>query len=223
MPVYDKPMIYYPLSVLMLAGIREILIITTPHDRPPSSACSATARNGACALDYAVQPEPGRTRPGLPDRRATSSPASPSALILGDNIFYGHGLAELLRRADERSDGRDRLRLSCRRSRSATAWSRSTARAGPRRIEEKPAQPKSNYAVTGLYFYDERVVEFAQRSEALGARRAGDHRSQPALSRGGRAPRRADGRAASPGSTPAPMPRCSTPPCSPRSSRTGRA
>ena len=130
MPVYDKPMIYYPLSTLMLAGIREIL----DHHHPARPgrlprACSATAAQWgvSIALSRCSRIREGSPRPFTSAR--TSSPARPSALILGDNIFYGHGLAELLAAADARTDGRDGLRLSCLRSRSAMAWSRSTRRA----------------------------------------------------------------------------------------------
>jgi glucose-1-phosphate thymidylyltransferase len=159
MPVYDKPMIYYPLSVLMLAGIRDILVITTPQDLGSFERLLGDGSQWGIRLSYAPQPEPG----GLAQAfhiGAEFVAGSPSALILGDNIFYGHGLAELLRRADGRTEG-------------ATVFGYHVA--DPERygvvsfddqgransLEEKPARPRSNYAVTGIYFYDERVVDYA--------------------------------------------------------------
>ena len=159
MPVYDKPMIYYPLSVLMLTGIREILIITTPHDQLAFRTLLGDGSQWGIALSYAVQPDPGGLAQAFHIGRDFVA-GSPSALILGDNIFHGHDLAGLLRRADERQSG-------------ATVFGYHVA--DPERygvvsfgadgkavtLEEKPAQPKSSFAVTGLYFYDERVVEYA--------------------------------------------------------------
>ena len=161
MPVYDKPMIYYPLSVLMTANIRDILIITTPHEQDAFRQLLGDGSDWGIALSYAVQPEPA----GLAQAYhigADFVADSPSALILGDNIFYGHGLAELLARADARERG-------------ATVFGYHVA--DPERygvvefdgdsraisIEEKPARPRSNYAVTGLYFYDSQVVDFARK------------------------------------------------------------
>jgi glucose-1-phosphate thymidylyltransferase len=163
LPVYDKPMIYYPLSVLMLAGIRSILIITTPQDQPLFQALLGDGSGWGIELEYAVQPEPG----GLAQAfhiGADFVSGDPSALILGDNIYHGHGLAELLRAADARTEG-------------ATVFAYRVA--DPERygvvsfgadgkaesLEEKPARPRSNYAVTGLYFYDEKVVEYAHAIE----------------------------------------------------------
>lgn len=151
-PVYDKPMIYYPLSTLMLAGIREILVITTPEDQPAFERLLGTGERWGLALSYAPQPHPG----GLAEAFLIGEPflaGSPSCLILGDNIFYGHGLVDLLQRADARAEG-------------ATVFGYyvhdperyGVAEFGPDgtvvSIVEKPAAPKSNYAVTGLYFYD---------------------------------------------------------------------
>jgi glucose-1-phosphate thymidylyltransferase len=159
MPVYDKPMIYYPISVLMLAGIREILIITTPHDQESFRELLGDGSQWGIRLEYAVQPDPG----GLAQAfhiGADFISGRPSALILGDNIFHGHDLAGLLRRASEQEQG-------------ATVFGYHVA--DPERygvvtfdtsgrvidLAEKPAKPLSNYAVTGLYFYDQKVVDYA--------------------------------------------------------------
>ena len=159
LPVYDKPMVYYPLSLLMLAGIRESLIITTPQDQPMFQDLLGDGSQWGLRLEYAVQPDPG----GLAQAYLIGADfvaGGPSCLILGDNIFYGHGLQDLLMRAADQTDG-------------ATVfgyWVRDPERYGVAEfdddgtvvsIEEKPAQPKSNYAVTGLYFYDGRASEFA--------------------------------------------------------------
>ncbi len=159
LPVYDKPMIYYPLSVLMLAGIREVLVINTPHEQVLFKNLLGDGSRWGIKIEYAVQPAPeGLAQAFLIGRDFIAGQSS--CLILGDNIFYGHGLTELLQRAASRTRG-------------ATVfgyWVRDPERYGVAQfddfgrvigLEEKPAKPKSNYAVTGLYFYDERVCDFA--------------------------------------------------------------
>ena len=161
MPVYDKPMIYYPIAVLMLAGIKDILVITTPEDHGQFKRLLNDGSQWGVTLQYAVQPEPG----GLAQAfiiGETFIQSEPVCLILGDNIFFGHGLPEQIRDASKREKG-------------ATIFGyyvRSPQRYGVISfnengkvldIEEKPAQPKSNYAVTGLYFYDNDVVEIAKK------------------------------------------------------------
>jgi glucose-1-phosphate thymidylyltransferase len=157
LPVYDKPMIYYPLSVLMMAGMREILIITTPRDEPAFRALLGDGSQWGIRLDYAVQPEPGGLAQAFLIGREFIA-GDPSCLILGDNIFYGGGLMPSLKAAAGRADG-------------ATVfgyWVRDPERYGVAEfaadgtvigLEEKPAAPKSNYAVTGIYFYDSQVCE----------------------------------------------------------------
>ncbi|MDE8652285.1 glucose-1-phosphate thymidylyltransferase RfbA [Novosphingobium album (ex Liu et al. 2023)] len=159
MPVYDKPMIYYPLSVLMLAGIREVLVITTPHDQAAFQAVLGDGSSFGVQLQYAVQPEPA----GLAQAfhiGADFVGSQPSALILGDNIFYGHGLPQLLDRADARESGATVFGYYVNDPKAYGVVS-FDAQGRAEIIEEKPAHPKSNYAVTGLYFYDGQVVDLA--------------------------------------------------------------
>ena len=159
LPVYDKPMIYYPLSVLMLAGIREVLVINTPHEQALFKALLGDGSQWGMDIRYAAQPSPdGLAQAYLIGRDFVAG--QPSCLVLGDNIFYGHGFTDMLRRADARSEG-------------ATVfgyWVNDPERYGVAEfdaqgrvvgIEEKPANPRSHYAVTGLYFYDGMASEYA--------------------------------------------------------------
>ena len=160
MPVYDKPMIYYPLSVLMLAGVREVLIITTPADGPAFRQLLGDGSQWGMAIDYAVQPEPK----GLAQAYHIGAEFvrdRPSVLILGDNIFYGHGLPELLQRADRRGHGATVFGYYVK-DPAAYGVVSFDAAGRAQTIEEKPALPKSNYAVTGLYFYDGNAVDYAR-------------------------------------------------------------
>ncbi|HEY6895195.1 MAG TPA: glucose-1-phosphate thymidylyltransferase RfbA [Rhodanobacteraceae bacterium] len=159
LPVYDKPMIYYPLSTLMLAGIRDVLVINTPHEQALFQRLLGDGSQWGLSIRYAVQPSPdGLAQAFIIGRDFVGG--EPSCLILGDNIFYGHGLTESMQRAVQRERG-------------ATVfgyWVRDPERYGVAEfdandrvvgLEEKPAKPKSHWAVTGLYFYDERVCDYA--------------------------------------------------------------
>lgn len=160
MPVYDKPMIYYPLSILMLSGIREILIITTPHDAAAFRALLGDGKDLGISLSYAVQPDPG----GLAQAYHIGADFvgnDPSTLVLGDNIFYGHGLVDLLINADKRDHGATVFGYYVNDPKAYGVVS-FNADGQAETIEEKPENPKSNYAVTGLYFYDGRAVDFAR-------------------------------------------------------------
>jgi glucose-1-phosphate thymidylyltransferase len=159
LPVYDKPMVYYPLSTLMLAGMRDVLIISTPQDTPRFQSLLGDGSRWGMNLSYCVQPSPdGLAQAFILGRDFVGG--GPSALVLGDNIYYGHDFAQLLSRADERKSG-------------ATVFAYHVndperygvvefdAKKRALSIEEKPKAPKSNYAVTGLYFYDEQVCDIA--------------------------------------------------------------
>ena len=160
LPVYDKPMVYYPLSTLMLAGIRQILIISTPQDTPRFEQLLGDGSQWGIELQYAVQPSPD----GLAQAFVigeTFLDGHPSALVLGDNIFYGHDIQELLKNADQRGGGASIFAYHVHDpERYGVAEFDGAGKVLS--LEEKPGQPKSSYAVTGLYFYDPHVVALAK-------------------------------------------------------------
>ncbi len=159
MPVYDKPMIYYPLSILMLAGIRDILVISTPHDLPHFQKLLGDGSRLGCAFSYAEQPEPnGLAQAFVIGRKFIG--ADKVALVLGDNIFYGSGIAKLLQSNNDPDGGVIYAYHVHDPERYGVVEFDDACHALS--IEEKPAHPKSNYAVPGLYFYDNSVVEIAQ-------------------------------------------------------------
>ncbi|HVZ35224.1 MAG TPA: glucose-1-phosphate thymidylyltransferase RfbA [Polyangiaceae bacterium] len=161
MPIYDKPMIYYPLTTLMLAGIRDVLVITTPHDQDAFQRLLGDGQRWGMHIRYAVQPSPdGLAQAFLIGREFIAG--APCALVLGDNIFYGHGVSGQLRAAAQRERGATIFGYYVANP-SAYGVAEFDASGKVIGLEEKPARPQSNYAVTGVYFYDQQVVELAQR------------------------------------------------------------
>ena len=160
LPIYNKPMIYYPLSTLMLAGVRDVLVITTPHEQEGFRRLLGDGHELGLSIDYAAQPKPeGLAQAFIIGRAFVGS--GRVALALGDNIFFGAHFTDYLRSAAARARGARRSSATASATRSATAWSEFDAAGRAIGIEEKPAQPQSNYAVTGLYFYDNQVLDIA--------------------------------------------------------------
>ena len=191
LPVYNKPMIYYPLSVLMLSGIRDILIITTPDDQPQFKRLLGSGAQWGVRFQFTVQERPdGLAQAFVLGRSFLES--GPGALVLGDNLFFGHTLPEMLKRAVTRDKG-------------ATVFAHHVT--DPERygvvtidgdgrataIEEKPRNPASHWAVTGVLLLRRADLRHRRQGQAIRARRTGDHRRQPGLPRNERAARRADG------------------------------
>jgi glucose-1-phosphate thymidylyltransferase len=167
LPVYDKPMIYYPLSVLLLAGVREILIITTPEDQPSFRRLFGDGSQLGVKFEYVVQPTPG----GLAEAYILGEDfvrGEPSVMILGDNIFFGQNFVQMLKSADARSEGATVFGYPVH---DPERYGVVELGEGGRAlsIEEKPKQPKSNFAVTGLYFYDGRASQIAKTLTRSGA------------------------------------------------------
>lgn len=161
LPVYDKPMIYYPLSTLMQAGITDILVITTPRDRPAFEGLLGDGSQWGLSLKYAVQPRPEGIAQAFLIARDFLEDQAP-ALVLGDNIFYGQGLSQSLRRASRQTGGATVFAYQVRDPQRYGVVS-FDEESRPIGLEEKPTRPRSSYAVTGLYFYDRQAVELAAR------------------------------------------------------------